>query len=397
MITPGRHRPLVHDGWNETAARTVIENIVEDAIAQFHPDTFWPAHPSDDGVGDGDPSFYKGAAGVIWALDYLHRKGATTAYQDFRSVLANLIERTVIDHAASSPADYEKHGSLLRGDMGAALLAVRLAPDSGFSDLVHTRAEANNALPIRELMWGMPGSMLAAIHMAEITGEPRWRQLFEVQAVRLLAEVEDTPQGQLWTQDLYGQRDRFLGPVHGFAGNVIPLLRGWAWLTPAQQSYVAEFVPATLEANAWKYEIGTTWGPRSKREKRLFICQHCHGAPGMVTTFADALFAAPEFEKLLLDGGRFAWAAGPLTKGANLCHGTGGNGYAFLKLYRRTKDALWLDRARQFAMTAIVQYRGSLAAVGRGRYSLWTGDIGLAVYLWDCITEEPRFPTIDVF
>jgi hypothetical protein len=82
----------------------------------------------------------------------------------------------------------------------------------------------------------------------------------------------------------------------------------------------------------------------------------------MVTTFADAPFAAPEFDALLLDGGRFIWAAGPLTKGSGLCHGTGGNGYAFLKLYRRTNDPIWLDRARQFAMTAIVQYRG---AIGR--------------------------------
>jgi AAA domain/Lanthionine synthetase C-like protein len=81
----------------------------------------------------------------------------------------------------------------------------------------------------------------------------------------------------------------------------------------------------------------------------------------------------------------------------DLCHGTGGNGYAFLKLYRRTSDPIWVERARQFAMTAIVQYRGAQAVVGRGRYSLWTGDVGLAIYLWDCITGAPRFPTIDVF
>ena len=112
----------------------------------------------------------------------------------------------------------------------------------------------------------------------------------------------------------------------------------------------------------------------------------------MVTTFADAPFATPEFDALLLDGGRFTWAAGPLTKGSNLCHGTGGNGYAFLKLYRRTNDPIWLDRARQFAMTAIVQYRGSQMAVGRGRYSLWTGDVGLAIYLWDCTTGGAAFP-----
>jgi hypothetical protein len=397
MISLGRHRPLAHDAWNETVALAVIEEIAADAIAQFHPDTFWPAHPSDDGVEDGDPSFYKGAAGVIWALDYLHRMGAIRVTEDFRPVLPKLIERTIIDHKANSPADYEKHGSLLRGDMGAALLAMRLAPTSSLADLVHRRAEANNDLPIRELMWGMPGSIVAAIHMAEMTQEPRWRALFEVQATRLLAELEDTPQGPLWTQDLYGQRDRFLGPVHGFAGNVIPVLRGWDWLTPAQQAHVVEFVPRALAANAWRYEIGTTWGPRSKREKRLFICQHCHGAPGMVTTFADAPFATPDFDALLLGGGRFVWAAGPLTKGSNLCHGTGGNGYAFLKLYGRTNDSIWLDRARQFAMTAIAQYRGSQVVVSRGRYSLWTGDVGLAIYLWDCITGEPRFPTIDVF
>jgi hypothetical protein len=327
----------------------------------------------------------------------LHRLGAVRVAFDFRPVLPRLIGRTVTDFAASSPPDYEKHGSLLRGDMGAALLAMRLAPTPSLADLVYARAEANNALPIRELMWGMPGSMVAAIHMAEMTKEARWRGLFEVQAARLLADLQDTPQGPLWTQDLYGAKDRFLGPVHGFAGNVIPLLRGWNWLTPAQQAQVVEFVPKALAANAWRYDIGTTWGPRSKREKRLFLCRHCHGAPGMVTSFADGPFATPEFDELLLDAGRFAWAAGPLTKESNLCHGTGGNGYAFLKLYRRTNDPIWLDRARQFAMTAIVQYRGAQMVVGRGRYSLWTGDVGLAIYLWDCITAEPRFPTIDVF
>lgn len=397
MIDLGRHRTLTHDAWSELAVRATIEEIAADAIANFRPDTFWPLHPSDEGVGDGNPSFYRGAAGVIWALDYLHRIGATRVAEDFRSILPSLMERTIVDFESNAPAGYTKHGSLLRGDMGAALLAMRLAPTSSLADLVHTRAEANNELPIRELMWGMPGSMVAAIHMAEMTQEPRWRELFEVQAARLLADLEDTPQGPLWTQDLYGQRDRFLGPVHGFAGNVVPLLRRWDWLTPAQQAHVAEFVPKTLAANAWRSEVGTTWGPRSKREKWLRICQHCHGAPGIVTTFADAPFSAREFDALLLDAGRFTWAAGPLTKGSNLCHGTGGNGYAFLKLYRRTKDPMWLDRARQFAMTAIVQYRGAKLVVSRGRFSLWTGDVGLAIYLWDCITGKPRFPTIDVF
>jgi hypothetical protein len=116
----------------------------------------------------------------------------------------------------------------------------------------------------------------------------------------------------------------------------------------------------------------------------------------MVTTFADAPFTSAELEALLIEGGSFTWAAGPLAKGSNLCHGTGGNGYAFLKLYRRTRDSVWLERARAFAMTAIAQCRESRAQAGRGRYTLWTGDVGLACYLWDCLGSEPRFPTVDV-
>lgn len=34
---------------------------------------------------------------------------------------------------------------------------------------------------------------------------------------------------------------------------------------------------------------------------------------------------------------------------------------------------------------------------GQMRYSLWTGDPGFAIYLWDCIRGSDRFPTLDVF
>ena len=117
----------------------------------------------------------------------------------------------------------------------------------------------------------------------------------------------------------------------------------------------------------------------------------------MVATFADAPFRSPELEKLMLEGGQFTWTAGPLAKGSNLCHGTGGNGYSFLKLFRQTKDVIWLERARSFEMTAIAQCHEARSELGRGRYSLWTGDLGLAVYLSDCLTAAPRFPTVDIF
>jgi hypothetical protein len=39
----------------------------------------------------------------------------------------------------------------------------------------------------------------------------------------------------------------------------------------------------------------------------------------------------------------------------------------------------------------------SHAHYGQFRYSLWTGDLGLAVFIWDCIVAQARFPTLDVF
>lgn len=94
--------------------------------------------------------------------------------------------------------------------------------------------------------------------------------------------------------------------------------------------------------------------------------------------------------------GETTWAAGPQLKGSNLCHSTGGNGYAYLKLFKRTGDARWLQRARAFAMHGIRQTEAHAAQYGRLRYSLWTGDPGF-VYLWDCIRGDADFPTLDVF
>jgi lantibiotic modifying enzyme len=152
----------------------------------------------------------------------------------------------------------------------------------------------------------------------------------------------------------------------------------------------------TLSLNAHESSDGINW-PAAAEGDAPFLMQWCHGAPGMVISFADAPFAAPELDRLLARAGELVWSAGPLAKGSNLCHGTAGNGYAFLKLYQRFGDPMWLDRARAFAMTAIEQCRAARGEYGQGRYSLWTGDPGVAVYLHDCLRAEARFPTIDIF
>jgi hypothetical protein len=109
----------------------------------------------------------------------------------------------------------------------------------------------------------------------------------------------------------------------------------------------------------------------------------------MVATLGDLLDL-----ELAVAGGELTWHAGPLTKRPGLCHGTAGNAYAFLVLHRRTEDELWLERARAFAMHAIGQVERERETLGRGRYSLFTGDIGVAVFLRHLIEGTDQFPTM---
>mgnify|MGYP007047092214 CR=1 FL=1 len=46
-------------------------------------------------------------------------------------------------------------------------------------------------------------------------------------------------------------------------------------------------------------------------------------------------------------------------------------------------------------MHALHQVRRSRDSVGRGRFSLWTGDVGVALYLLGCLHEDDRMPGLD--
>jgi hypothetical protein len=112
----------------------------------------------------------------------------------------------------------------------------------------------------------------------------------------------------------------------------------------------------------------------------------------MVASLAHIALGDDEHERLLLAGGELTWRAGPLAKGSNLCHGTAGNGYAFLALFARTRDERWLERARAFAMHSIAQVAKARTEFGRGRFTLWTGDPGVALYFADCLSGGGALP-----
>ncbi|HLX31417.1 MAG TPA: LanC-like protein [Gaiellaceae bacterium] len=360
------HEPLAGKEWREEAAEAAIAAIVSDAEAAYD-GTRWPWHPADE-QDAGPTAIYLGAAGMVWALHELGSAG----WED--AAVAQ------IDRYRAKPdfPEFASAASYWMGECGIALVAYRLTGDAGLADRVHELVLANLDSPTNEVMWGAPGTMLVAEAMLAWTGDARWDEAWRTSAERVVAARDVDG---LWTQDLYDRTFRFLGPAHGYAGSIRALAnRGRA---PA----LADLAPYVLRDDAL-----ANWKPTVDSEPREIRVQWCHGAPGMVATLGDLLD-----EELALAGGELTWRAGPLAKGSGLCHGTAGNAYAFLVLHRRTGDELWLERARAFAMHAIGQVEREREKLGRGRYSLFTGDVGVALFLRHLLDGETRFPTMGPF
>jgi len=399
LFDPARHEKLRALAWDEARARAMIESIVRDTERRFSPERYWPLHPRDADGGKALPAYplYHGACGVIWALHYLEAVGAASLSRSFAEYLDPLLDLTRRWLRSFGSADF---ASYMMGETGILLLSYWLNPDQRTAARLEDLVRGNLDNPTRELMWGSPGTLLAALYLHQRTGETRWADLFRETARKLWSQLlwSDEYQCHYWTQDMYGERSTYIDGVHGFVATTLPLIHGRNLLDAREWAAWQQCIANTVEHSATREGPLANWRAwlySSEGGSSHMLMQMCHGAPGFIICLAD--MPNSELDELLIAGGEATWTAGPLRKGSNLCHGTGGNGYAFLKLYRRTGDAKWLERARAFAMHGVSQTEADAERYGQMRYSLWTGDPGFAIYLWDCIRGAAAFPSLDVF
>ena len=399
---PARHEALCDTDWDASAARENVRAIVRDIEQNRLAEAHWPAHRLDVDDGESVPrtgfkSLYLGSAGVLWALWHLQREGAVELGIDSVQGMA----QAHADYLAD-PDTGQVVPSYLLGEAGVLLALWRLTGSSAAADRLYASVESNIGNPTNEALWAAPGTMVAAWHLWVATNEERWRSLFLENVEQLWRTwlFDETAQCHLWTQDMYGKVVQYLGAGHGFAGNAYALLKGASLLDEDRREALYDRCVATLSALATWEGDAVNWRPGTYTPRpgsATMLMQWCHGAPGMVTGLASfPAQRSAEMDAMLIGAGHAIWKAEPLIKGYGLCHGTAGNGYAFLKLYQRTGDTLWLDRARSFAMHSIAQRDRMRQQVGQGRYTLWTGDAGLAVYLWHCLDETAELPGLDI-
>ena len=386
LYEPTRFDVLIDEPWVPARVEDAIAAIVGDADAAFDPTALWPAHEWDAREKPLPLSgLYLGAAGVIWALDQLRRRGHAESSLDLEAAVARAVEleRAAPDFAADG---HYRPGSLMSGETGALLVSFRLTSDRALANDVHALVRGNVDNPTDDISWGAPGTLLAALAMGEWTGEERWDEAAGRSAVALRERRGDDG---LWRQD---DDYRGLSTLHGVAGNTLALLR-----FEADDSVASESV-AVLSRHAFREDGLANWPgtprPQLTRPRDGRIClQWCTGGPGVVAGAWEYLD-----EDLLLAGAELIWRAGAHRddKGHGLCHGTSGNGFALLKAFARTGDEHWLERARRFAVHALAQAERIAAANGRRRYSLFNGDVSTALFAAACLDADPRFPIVDV-
>jgi hypothetical protein len=391
LVDPEAHEPLADAGWDEGEARAAIGRIAADAEEAFAGKALWPVDAADLEGPERGPlrMLYCGAAGVLLALDVLQRTGHVELRRDYGPAAAGL-------HAGylASPDDLDEPlPGLMVGEAGILLVADRLAPSAAGTErlLEVVRGNARNAA--NDLVWGAPGTMLAAREMVLRHGDERFAEAWRASARILLSRWHQ----DLWQQRFGRRRQRYVGPGHGFAMNVRVLLQGRELLGEERAAAVEERALDVLPRLAILDGDVAQWPPLGGRRQPEPRTQWCHGAPGMVISFADVRPDDAGLTQLLEAGGELTWRAGPLRKGPGLCHGTAGNAYAFLALHRRTGHGRWLERAQRFLMHAVGQVERRREERGRGRYSLFTGDLGVALALRACLDRDPRMPGVDLF
>jgi hypothetical protein len=393
LFTPSRHEELAGQRFDEAAAHEAIARIVARAELELDPhDGRWPLDADDAVHPDEGPAcgLYCGAAGVFWALGEL---GAELDREQVEALEGKLLD---------DPDDPDLGvGGVWSGVPGPLAVAERHWPDPSRRDRIAELAGESLASPALEVLYGHPGHMVLAAQLHARTGEERWATFWADGARRLLDEwqYDDAVDAWLWTPQVGRDTSRYLGAAHGLVGNVHALLRGGSGLLDADRhADVERRALETLSRLAVVEGGRANWpsvggGPLVGRGG--IRVQWCHGAPGVLITLWDAAPEDDDWSELLVQAGHLVFEAGPIRDQPGLCHGTAGNAYALLALWRRTGDDEWLARARTFAAHAAAQVEERAARLGHGHHSLLTGDEGVALCLDSCLTGDERFPISD--
>ncbi len=248
---------------------------------------------------------YYGACGVVWALHYLRDAGAACLQR--HSYIAFLESARAFNQEWLGEVADEAAPSYLMGDTPFLLQQWAHAEDpTALADRLAGLIGGHMQHPARELMWGAPGTLLAALFLHGRSGEARWADLFVQTAATLQSQLlwSQEHQRHYWTQDMYGRISSYIDAVHGFVATACVLIQGRHLLGAAQWQAWERCIVQTIANTAtcedgmvnWRAQLITAPDEAPRR-----LMPFCHGAPGFVICLAQ--FPSPDLDGVLFQAG----------------------------------------------------------------------------------------------
>lgn len=350
-----------------------------------------------------DPTVYTGLLGT--AFTCLRSYEVTGCHKDL------VLSSEIIDTCATVARDYLRHVTFLCGRGGLYALGAVVANYMGdlqkrdlflglFMEVANERAlpvgpEEGGFGMSYDLLYGRAGFLWAALFLNKHLGEDTVSKDILMPIIDgVLAggragasDIKDCPLMYRW------HGTRYLGAANGLAGILHVLLH-----FPLPSEYV-EDVKGTLRYLISKRFPHSGNYPSSEGNPRDKLVQWSHGATGMAITLSKAAQVFPndrELRDAAIEAGEVVWKNG-LVKKVGLADGVSGNAYAFLSLYKLTKDSIYEERAKSFSCflydnARALAVEGQVVADGNG-YSLFHGLAGTACLWFDLIApDNSSFP-----
>ncbi|GFH38364.1 class IV lanthionine synthetase LanL [Streptomyces pacificus] len=347
------------------ATRAAAAGIVDHLIGSMTPKDELRLWPVSTLAGEADPcTVQQGAAGVLAVLT---RYFELTGDERLPEVISTAGHWIAARTDTRSPRPGLHFGG--RGTAWALYEAGSAVGDRALVDHATALALATQQpTPSYDITHGTAGSGLAAAHLWQRTGDPRWAELVVGAADRLVADARRDPAGVSWpvpaeavtTEALLeaGASEeagkRYLGFAHGTAGIASFLLAAAAVSGRRQYLDLAAAAGEGLAAAAVRVGEAAQWP--SQAGDVPTAPYWCHGSAG-IGSFLLRLWQATGDDRFGLLARQAAGAVverasrAPLTQ----CHGLAGNGDFLLDLAAATGDPAYRTSAEALARLIVAE------------------------------------------
>ncbi|MBP2586924.1 hypothetical protein J3A78_007402 [Streptomyces sp. PvR006] len=373
-----------------------VTGMVEHLVASMTPADPYRLWPVSTLAGESDPcTVQQGAAGVLAVVTRCWELTGDDRLPELISTAGHWIaERADL----RSPRPGLHFGG--RGTAWALYDAGRAVDDRGLMDHATALALApQQVTPHHDITHGSAGSGLAAVHLWQRTGDPRFAELAVDAADRLVAAARRDPSGVSWPVPSEAASSeggkRYLGFAHGSAGIGSFLLAAATVSGRAEHRDLAVEVGEQLLADAVLTGEAAQWPAQAGDLPTAPYW--CHGAAG-VGTFLVRLWQATGDDRYGDLARRSTYAVTERASRAALaqCHGLAGNGDFLLDMADATGDPVHRTMAEDLARLIVSERAQRRAQVvfpneyGDVSTSWSDGSAGILAFLLRIRHADPR-------